>query len=115
MGSGPNDTEIRIFIVLTIALALSGMIFGLFVFEFVEVAIEEAPPGHMVDLMEEITSRPKVSAAAGIIGGMMSMFIPFASFLMGFPAILSVLLTIIQIIWIYLLIAVLIRPFIPLT
>jgi len=100
MGQGPNDTEIRIFIVLTISLAIAGLVFGAFANEFLRSGID--------------TTDTPTPGSLSALWGMISMFAPFLGFV-WLPWYVASILTIIQLVWIVMLIKVVILPFIPFT
>jgi len=103
MGQAPNETEIKMFFILTLAFAIGGLVFGAFANEFLAESVSTG---------EVEVSSPK-SAISAVLG-LFSMFIPGLGFV-WLPAWFATMLTVLQLFWIYLLYAVAFRPFIPLT
>jgi len=104
MGSGtPNELEVRMFVVLSIAFVLGGLMLGAFAIEFMQEDID--------------TWEPSVEGAtpddADVFAlGMATAFIPGLGF-NWLPVYITTFLTLLQIIWFYLLYAVIVRPLIP--
>lgn len=107
MGAGPNEIEMRMFFVLTIAFVLGGIVFGGFVNEFFGESI--------TSWGNEMTGGDATSSGAiSAMTGMMSMFIPGLAFI-WLPWWFASFLLVLQIIWYYLGFAVILRPLIPMT
>jgi len=101
MGQAPNETEIRMFFILTISFAIGGLVFGAFANEFLGTSVD--------------VGTPTAGSAMTAIAGLYLMFIPGLCLAFGLPAWFLIMLTMLQIFWIYLLYCVTVRPLIPLT
>jgi hypothetical protein len=104
MGDAPNDTEMRMFFILTLGMVIFGLFIGAAGSEFLWGDIDTVSP----------STAGGFTASLTILSGLASMFTPLLG-IIYLPVWLLIPITLVQIFWYYLLYAVVIRPLIPFT
>jgi hypothetical protein len=107
MGVAPTEGEVKMFIIFTIALTVFALIMAVFSMEFTMGGTLDQPN---LDAPDDVSGGRAFSIG---VASFMAMFLPISFFIDFIPSRLAVIITLMQIIYYYLLYAVLIKPWIP--
>lgn len=107
MGVAPTEGEVKMFIIFTIALTVFALIMAVFSMEFTMGGTLDQPN---LDAPDDVSGGRAFSIG---VASFMAMFLPISFFIDFIPSWLAVIITLMQIIYYYLLYAVLIKPWIP--
>ena len=102
MGHAPNDTEVRMFFILTLGMVIFGIILGVMSPEFLFGDVTT----------NDLGTPDSLEGVEDVIGSLLSMFAPFLGVLY-LPVWLVLIIGVIQLFWYYLLYCIVVRPLTP--